>query len=176
MVTSPRPVSDASTIDNEPSSLTFVEHDDDLPWTSCSTVTDDQIQPSRPEIENRKSSVSIRRKPVPLPDDTVHFEPADLQREASRPTDEARISTESPTYILPVDPPESISEPPSYPYPTSSLGFTHVVDPVTSFTSHTTEYLPRYAEETQTEPKTLARGLWRWGWICPLLWLLGMFM
>ncbi|ORY28033.1 hypothetical protein BCR39DRAFT_446188, partial [Naematelia encephala] len=41
-------------------------------------------------------------------------------------------------------------------------------------TSMTHEDLPRYTPDTQTEPKTLARGLWRWGWVCPLFWAVGM--
>ncbi|WVQ63593.1 uncharacterized protein L199_001746 [Kwoniella botswanensis] len=43
-----------------------------------------------------------------------------------------------------------------------------------TFTLQSSDELPCYAEETQTEPKTLARALWKWGWICPLLWIIGM--
>ncbi|KAK8850665.1 hypothetical protein IAR55_004585 [Kwoniella newhampshirensis] len=35
------------------------------------------------------------------------------------------------------------------------------------------EGLPVYAEENQTEPKTLARALWKWGFLCPFFWLVG---
>ena len=38
------------------------------------------------------------------------------------------------------------------------------------------EDLPRYAEETQTEPKTLARSLWLYGFLLPLLWVIGSCM
>jgi hypothetical protein len=33
-----------------------------------------------------------------------------------------------------------------------------------------------YAEEPQTEPKTLARACWLWGFAMPLLWIIGMLM
>lgn len=38
------------------------------------------------------------------------------------------------------------------------------------------EDLPTYAIETQTEPATLARGLWRIGFVVPILWIIGMCM
>lgn len=38
------------------------------------------------------------------------------------------------------------------------------------------EELPTYAIETQTEPATLARGLWRIGFVVPILWIIGMCM
>ncbi|WWC72679.1 uncharacterized protein I206_106643 [Kwoniella pini CBS 10737] len=43
-----------------------------------------------------------------------------------------------------------------------------------SYTLPSSDELPCYAEKTQTEPKTLARALWKWGWCCPLLWFIGM--
>ncbi|KAK4688766.1 hypothetical protein P7C73_g1347, partial [Tremellales sp. Uapishka_1] len=39
--------------------------------------------------------------------------------------------------------------------------------------SHSLDELPTYAEEPATEPKTLSRGLWSWGFLCPLLWIIG---
>ncbi|WVR09757.1 hypothetical protein IAU60_006833 [Kwoniella sp. DSM 27419] len=41
-------------------------------------------------------------------------------------------------------------------------------------TGWSTDELPLYTEDTRTEPLTLARGLWLWGFLCPLLWFLGM--
>ncbi|ODN97892.1 hypothetical protein I350_07527 [Cryptococcus amylolentus CBS 6273] len=38
------------------------------------------------------------------------------------------------------------------------------------------ESLPPYEEESTMEPKTLATTLWRYGFVCPLLWLIGMFI
>lgn len=38
------------------------------------------------------------------------------------------------------------------------------------------EQLPMYAEDVQTEPETLARKCWLWGFLFPLLWLVGMAM
>lgn len=38
------------------------------------------------------------------------------------------------------------------------------------------ENLPVYAAEPETEPQTLARGLWLWGWGFPVLWIIGMCM
>ena len=43
-------------------------------------------------------------------------------------------------------------------------------------TARSAEDLPIYNEENATEPKTLARSCWLWGFIFPLLWLIGLCM
>ncbi|CAD6586969.1 MAG: hypothetical protein TREMPRED_004614 [Tremellales sp. Tagirdzhanova-0007] len=80
-------------------------------------------------------------------------------------------SLEPPSYPLVNDrqPFPTRAQPPSYAAPELELaGRLDTVDPLSSDT------LPQYAEEAQTEPKTLARSLWKWGWVCPLLWAIGM--
>lgn len=42
--------------------------------------------------------------------------------------------------------------------------------------AHSSDELPVYNEENATEPKTLARSCWLWGFLFPLLWLIGMSM
>ncbi len=115
--------------------------------------------------ESRKSTTSIRRKPVPATT-TV---PIDSELASITPFNH---DLEPPTYILQSDLPTNQERPPTYPQPNLRpayhLSDTHTLAPA--------ESLPRYAEETQTEPKTLARGLWRFGWLCPLLWAIGMCM
>ena len=38
------------------------------------------------------------------------------------------------------------------------------------------EELPRYVPQEETEPATLAKWLWTWGWLCPILWAIGLCM
>lgn len=42
--------------------------------------------------------------------------------------------------------------------------------------SRSQENLPVYNEENATEPKTLARACFLWGFACPLVWIVGMCM
>jgi hypothetical protein len=82
-------------------------------------------------------------------------------------------------YILAVDQPATPSSLPPPEYPTSyasSSQHLYEVDSRNQSTHSAIEDLPRYAEEEETEPKTLARSLWKWGWLCPLLWAVGMCM
>ncbi|WWC65287.1 uncharacterized protein I303_107904 [Kwoniella dejecticola CBS 10117] len=150
--------------------------------------------PSRPKLANRKSTSSIKRKPVSSTPEDLSLELQTMP--ASRPSRSidgvsADHANEPPRYILPVDLPQreqavagpstpsidfSASRPPSYANDhtpvfdlTAGLGASG-----SSYTLPTSDELPCYAEETQTEPKTLARALWKWGWCCPLLWFLGM--
>ncbi|KIR30214.1 hypothetical protein I307_00295 [Cryptococcus deuterogattii 99/473] len=37
-----------------------------------------------------------------------------------------------------------------------------------------TEELPAYSKTNTEEPNTLAKALWKWGFLCPLLWFIGM--
>ncbi|OXM76446.1 hypothetical protein C364_05902 [Cryptococcus neoformans Bt63] len=36
------------------------------------------------------------------------------------------------------------------------------------------EELPTYSKTSKEEPNTLAKVLWKWGFLCPLLWFIGM--
>lgn len=38
------------------------------------------------------------------------------------------------------------------------------------------EELPTYSKTSKEEPNTLAKVLWKWGFLCPLLWFIGMTM
>ncbi|WRT70832.1 uncharacterized protein IL334_007831 [Kwoniella shivajii] len=175
-----------------------------------------QILPSTPKLSNRKSTCSIRRKPVPhsdelTPEYTSSSSSTSKVTEQSVPSSStiSSIDAEPPRYLLPVDPPV-LSSTPNAPFPTAggqdedhrgdSVDFSasrppsyihqnnHDIhhhaehfDPTLGLGEgnadrglRSTDELPRYAEETQTEPKTLARALWKWGFLCPLLWLIGM--
>ncbi|WVW80569.1 hypothetical protein I302_102555 [Kwoniella bestiolae CBS 10118] len=183
---------------------------------------------SRPKLANRKSTSSIKRKPVPTTPEDISLELAGLtsSRSFDSPLTARSSRDEPPRYILPVDLPStqssnqaveiqphnqpeagpssagqidfSASRPPSYandhlPQPQSLVTPSPSRDEIRhgddelyydptaglggnpSFTTlQSSDELPCYAEETQTEPKTLARALWKWGWVCPLLWFIGM--
>ncbi|WVF67757.1 hypothetical protein IAT40_002517 [Kwoniella sp. CBS 6097] len=244
---------------SDPSSLTFDSYENSTPppplpstpspSSSSSSSNDDtphEVEPTapstpktstRPRIVNRKSTASIRRKPVPLtPEDlalelsgngeVVYDEPLPITPSISRPitpraplcaatgnvADSSSSSSEPPRYVLPVDPPLpstsrvplspeqyntsidfSASRPPSYagdhvPHPSPSYAAQPSQGPFVDLSgglgassagpsalqSNMMEDLPSYAKETETEPKTLARALWRWGFLCPLLWFIGM--
>jgi hypothetical protein len=68
--------------------------------------------------------------------------------------------------------------PPAYPEAVITVrSHTHPVLDTSYQQSHISrEDLPVYAANTETEPQTLARGLWVWGWAIPLLWIVGMCM
>ncbi|KAK1923176.1 hypothetical protein DB88DRAFT_511733 [Papiliotrema laurentii] len=150
----------------------------------------------RERLDTRKSDASIRRKPVRLSLDTLEHDRNPLPTASTRTIDSASSTNNTltrssshlhlrdplalPTFTLPVDPPS---------YHTSEDGFIHVTLPRPAEGIHptplraelgmasvstSTEELPRYTEEKATEPKTLARAFWRWGWLCPLLWGIGM--
>ncbi|WWC98277.1 hypothetical protein V866_005168 [Kwoniella sp. B9012] len=213
------------------------------PLPSSSPVSSEDNEPqtpktptrptSRPKLANRKSTSSIKRKPVPsTPEDlSLSLELSELPSSKSfdsplTTTTRSSRDEQPPRYILPVDLPLPIAEsiqnqpeagpssssspsedeqidfsasrPPSYvndyhhapqPIITASTSRNQQTsheelyfDPTaglgghqsTTFTLQSSDELPCYAEETQTEPKTLARALWKWGWICPLLWIIGM--
>jgi hypothetical protein len=47
---------------------------------------------------------------------------------------------------------------------------------VSTWFSTPSEASPTYKKHQPREPPTTARALWRWGFICPPLWIVGMFM
>ncbi|OCF45504.1 hypothetical protein I317_00405 [Kwoniella heveanensis CBS 569] len=230
------------------SSITPGASGKDTPFEVEPTTPSTPKTPTRPRIVNRKSTVSIRRKPVPLAPEDLALESSDLgfvvhvhdeplpatpsvsqlvtpraplyvatESAAASSSSSSRSPVEPPRYIPPVDPPlPSTSQVPHSPaeqYDTS-IDFTasrppsyagdhaHVQcvlsspahaahssqDPCVDLSGglggpsagHSASYanmmedLPSYAKETETEPKTLARALWRWGFVCPLLWFIGM--
>jgi hypothetical protein len=147
------------------------------PFPPSSTSHNDTTTPQTPTTpttsfrtlnSDRRSTTSIRRKPVPQDSEDGPFELSTM------------TPTQPPRYVLPVEPLGS-PLPPSYiePASTSNLNLTPEMDVYgtgPSMESMAMDELPRYAEESATEPKTLARGLWLWGWACPLLWAIGMCM
>ena len=87
----------------------------------------------------------------------------------------SELNSRSPTHFLDSPACPLATHRPPEPTP-PSYSAAEVVRPPDFVGRTSNEALPRYAEEAQTEPKTLARGLWRWGWVCPLLWAIGMTM
>ncbi|KAL7423078.1 hypothetical protein Q5752_002377 [Cryptotrichosporon argae] len=89
-----------------------------------------------------------------------------------------------PVYVLAVDPPLHLPSPsdpagaPPYTPPPGQPARTGQSNPTFGVTLErdVPEDLPTYAEDCETEPKTLARGLWRWGFAFPLLWFIGMLI
>ncbi|WWC92440.1 uncharacterized protein L201_007398 [Kwoniella dendrophila CBS 6074] len=150
------------------------------------------------KLDNRKSTCSIKRKPVPTTPSDLSLEldslPTSINGLYQSPLTSTPVSVtpdnEPPRYILPVDLPIEAAttyqiressftstQPPSYDHhhtPQESIDESN--QDLSDSTFSTSDDLPCYAEETQTEPKTLARALWRWGWLCPLLWIIGMFI
>ncbi|WVQ74226.1 hypothetical protein IAR50_003822 [Cryptococcus sp. DSM 104548] len=148
-------------------------------------------------VANRKSTASIRRKPVPVSPTSPEFAlelshlsegtpsgsvPVTLPSPPSPPS----APSEPPVYVLSVDPtptahaaqvgeveiptrpPAYSGNPPRPQYPYDlSLGAPSEAESVI-------ESLPTYEEESTMEPKTLAKTLWLYGFLCPLLWLIGM--
>jgi hypothetical protein len=98
----------------------------------------------------------------------------------------ASLRSEPPRYVLAVDVPLPTSPAqyptstplPSYTLPSASSAtlVPSQFDIDTSFGARSAEDLPGYAVKTETEPKTLAKALWKWGFLFPLLWLIGMCM
>lgn len=149
-------------------------------------------------LSRKKSSTSIRRKPVPhhlddidLPTPSLPFSSNGLGSPISRagtPGTPVTPTRAPPTYILPVDPPSYHHEQPrpqnqplqhhqglGSTLPPHDAAMTDI-DTAVGADIISVEDLPRYAEQKETEPQTLARSLWKWGWLCPLLWAIGMCM
>ncbi|ORX40828.1 hypothetical protein BD324DRAFT_647734 [Kockovaella imperatae] len=156
-----------------------------------STSTDSPGSPSPLNTLTRsKSRTSIKRKPVPLdPGESVPDLPLTSPTAESIHPRRSTLPT-PPLYTLSVDPPPTPPSPsPSYPsYPPPSIGGSSQRD--TAFTTdlrqfgvsagvspslgQSSEDLPVYSEQRNTETNTLAKELWKWGWLCPLLWGVGM--
>lgn len=147
-----------------------------------------QTTQSLHRVGNRKSIGNIRRKPVPLTPEDFDLELARIQTNPDghpstpvTPTPSSYPPTYpySPSHVLVVDPPTYPVDDP-FRTPTTSAMQSRASLPDFDMTVHGSrssgEDLPTYAVETQTEPVTLARGLWRWGFAIPLLWTIGMFM
>lgn len=67
--------------------------------------------------------------------------------------------------------------PPSYSHNTTpSEVQSQSINPPYAGSVQSCEALPVYEETTTVEPPTLARSLWRWGFLCPFIWILGCFM
>lgn len=141
-------------------------------------------------VGNRKSISNIRRKPVPLTSDEFGLELTHIQTNPdghpSTPITPTPGSyppmypySPSPSHVLMVDPPTYPVDDP-FRTPTASAMQSRASLPDFNMTVHGSrpsgEDLPTYAVETQTEPETLARGLWRWGFAIPILWIIGMCM
>lgn len=140
----------------------------------------------------RKSISSIRRKPVPLTPDELGHELSHMQSSpngyAAPPTYPypcPSSNTASRSHVLLVDPPTyPIDDPFLTPQPSATASRASLPDFDMSVhgnthgrvSAGTAEDLPTYAVETETEPATLARGLWRVGFVIPLLWIIGMCM
>ncbi|TYJ55217.1 hypothetical protein B9479_004047 [Cryptococcus floricola] len=134
-------------------------------------------------LANRTSTASIKRKPVPVTPTSPEFALELSNLSGGTPSGSAPSTPQPPVYILSVDPtptapspesPETPTQPPAYSgnarpqYPYDlSLGSPSDVELMS-------ESLPTYEEESTMEPKTLAKTLWKYGFICPLLWLIGM--
>lgn len=149
-------------------------------------------------VGNRKSISNIRRKPVPVTSDEFDVELSTLQFSSdgngvSLPsTPLTPTPTRPPTYpyghataarshMLMVDPPlYPADEQDPFRTPHTSAAQSRATLPDFDMTVHGSrpsgEQLPTYAVETETEPATLARGLWRFGFVIPILWIIGMCM
>ena len=149
----------------------------------------------------RKSINSIRRKPVPLTPDEFGLELSNLQSNPyghpstpNTPTPASSSSAAPPNYPYAQSIPSYshshvlLVDPPMYPHfgedpfrtPQASATASRATLPDFDMAVHgarpSGEDLPTYAIETQTEPETLARGLWRIGFVIPFLWIIGMCM
>lgn len=98
------------------------------------------------------------------------YAPVSDSTPSARPPTPARPPAYTP---VPAAPPSPETVPPASQYsPAIDVGVSsHLAGP-----AYAQEQLPGYASECETEPKTLARGLWLWGFLCPLLWLIGIWM
>lgn len=108
--------------------------------------------------------------------------------DCSQDVDTTDNSPRLPCYDLPASPPLAYSPvsieateptcPPSYhnqqsaqEFPRYDMGlFSPIEFPIM------TEDLPTYSKMNTEEPNTLAKVLWKWGFLCPLLWFIGMTM
>ncbi|EAL21826.1 hypothetical protein CNBC5270 [Cryptococcus deneoformans B-3501A] len=106
--------------------------------------------------------------------------------DCSQDVDTTDNSPRLPCYDLPASPPLAYSPvrieateptcPPSYhnqqsaqEFPRYDMGlFSPIEFPIM------TEDLPTYSKMNTEEPNTLAKVLWKWGFLCPLLWFIGM--
>jgi hypothetical protein len=174
--------------------------DSDLDTPSTTDPLQTPTTPTRAHrnSSNRKSIGNVRRKPVPLTPDDFELELSQLQSSPdgtppspSPATSAPPISFRPPTYpyqqsiasstrshVLLPDPPLYVSEDP---FQTPRMEYTSRsnlpdMDQAVMERSSTGEDLPTYEVETKMEPATLARGLWRVGWILPILWIIGMCM
>jgi hypothetical protein len=168
---------------------------------NTSTPTDPLQTPTTPtrahhKTGNRKSIGNVRRKPVPLTQDDFDLELSQIQHSPdgfSTPSDAPPVSFRPPNYpyqqsvhsstrshVLLVDPPVYVAgdEDPFMTPRIEHQSRTSLpdMDQAVMGRSSTGENLPTYEVETKTEPATLARGLWRFGWGIPILWIIGMCM
>lgn len=142
--------------------------------------------PATQAVAKRKSSASIRRKPVPLEMDdmalptfqlgTPRTNTSSAPGTPSTPSSVLRTPGAPPTYVLPVNPPSYPAGSSTSPYVPRHDAQALGIDTGLGQSRATLEDLPRYTEDMETEPQTLARSLWKWGWLCPLLWAVGMCM
>jgi len=169
-----------------------------------STPTDPLQTPTTPTIPtrahhktgNRKSIGNVRRKPVPLTQEDFDLELSHIQSSpdgACTPGSSGPTSYRPPTYpyqqslasttrshVLLPDPPLYVAGDED-PFRTPTMEYASRaslpdMDQAVMGRSSTGEDLPTYEVETKMEPATLARGLWRVGWVLPLLWIIGMCM
>lgn len=144
--------------------------------------------------DNRRSIGNIRRKPVPLTADDFELELANIQsspdsscgtpivpptsfRPATYPYQQS-LASSTRSHVLLADPPLYQNDDP-FMTPSTMHRSTFTLpdmDQGVLGRSSTGEDLPTYEVETKMEPATLARGLWRYGWAMPLLWIIGMCM
>lgn len=106
----------------------------------------------------------------------------------SQDVDTTDNSPQTPCYDLPVSPPIAYSRLRIEPSETICLPSYHVQQsaqeppPIDMGLSSPkdfpmmTEELPAYSKMSTEEPNTLAKALWKWGFLCPLLWFIGMTM
>ncbi|KAL0252475.1 hypothetical protein I308_101867 [Cryptococcus tetragattii IND107] len=104
----------------------------------------------------------------------------------SQDVDTTDNSPQTPCYDLPVSPPIAYSRLRIVPSETICLPSYHVqqsaqelprIDmdlPSPTDFPMMTEELPAYSKTSTEEPNTLAKALWKWGFLCPLLWFIGM--
>ncbi|WVO20058.1 uncharacterized protein IAS62_001348 [Cryptococcus decagattii] len=104
----------------------------------------------------------------------------------SQDVDTTDNSPQTPCYDLPVSPPIAYSRLRIEPSETIYLPSYHVqqsaqepprIDiglPSPTDFPMMTEQLPAYSKTSTEEPNTLAKALWKWGFLCPLLWFIGM--
>ncbi|RXK41049.1 hypothetical protein M231_01680 [Tremella mesenterica] len=188
------PVSQERFISNDPSSSTSSSSSTSTPTSPFSpSQSSESSIPSIPKpviLSNKKSTSSIKRKPVPISQEDITLQITSSQ--GTLPSISTSVTKNSsneippPIYVLPVDPPRpshdsNTSLPPSYigapvetreDEPAERLVEPQVVGMGLN-RDMSFESLPTYAEENQTESNTLATGLWKYGFFCPLLWIIG---